>query len=68
MSKPQSPPPRWIVLALALGGHADTRTADKALRYGVAGIKGEALRDRLVTAAAEIGVTLPLSTSAGEKP
>lgn len=62
--------PIKIVLALALVSGADTRTAKKALRRGVEGIKGEALRDRLVLGAEEIGVSLPFVAlpNDGEEP
>lgn len=46
----------------------DLRTARKAMQRGVDAVKGHDLRDRLLAAAKQIGITLPLPASTEQRP
>lgn len=56
-------PDPQLVLALALSAGCCTKTSAKALKAGAAGIKGYALRERLLAGAASLGISLPLAAT-----
>lgn len=50
---------RRAALRLAAATDTDPRTADRALRLGLEAVKSHADRERMTTAARELGIALP---------
>lgn len=55
-----------IDLQLAALADVDPRTAEKALREGLAAVRGKRRRDRLASVAPSLGVTFPVAAKVSE--